>query len=80
MLGLMTIPISCPVITSPTPLLPSDSLSFFLIVFIFERERCRVRAGEGQREGETQNMKQVPGSELLSCQHRAQHGAPTHKL
>ena len=36
-------------------------------MFIFERkrERERVRAGEeGQRERETQNPKQAPGSEL----------------
>ena len=29
-----------------------------------ERERDRARAGEGQRERKTQNLKQVPGSEL----------------
>ena len=34
------------------------------LIFIFERERDRVRAGEEQRERETQNTKQVPGSEL----------------
>ena len=35
-------------------------------MFIFERERRRDRAqmGEGQRERETQNPKQAPGSEL----------------
>ena len=33
-------------------------------MFIFERERDRVWAGEGQRERETQNLKQSPGSEL----------------
>ena len=35
---------------------------FFFNVFIFERDRVGV--GEGHREGETQNWKQVPGSEL----------------
>ena len=33
-------------------------------MFIFDREMDRVGAGEGQRERETQNMKQVPGSGL----------------
>ena len=36
-------------------------------LFIFERERERERASmgkEGQRERETQNLKQAPGSEL----------------
>ena len=51
---------------------------FFKCSFIFERERERERThthththtqieckwGEGQREGETQNLKQAPGSEL----------------
>ena len=29
-----------------------------------ERERDSMRAGEGQRESETGNLKQAPGSEL----------------
>ena len=33
-------------------------------MFIFERDRETVRAEEGQRERETQNLKQAPGSEL----------------
>ena len=33
-------------------------------LFIFERERDRMQAGEGQRARETQNPKQAPGSEL----------------
>ena len=37
-------------------------------MFIFdsggERERDRAQVGEGQRERETQNLKQAPGSEL----------------
>ena len=35
-------------------------------MFIFEREseRGKASAGEGQRERETQNPKQAPGSEL----------------
>ena len=35
-------------------------------MFIFEREGDRVGMGEGQRERETQNLKQAPGSELLA--------------
>ena len=37
---------------------------FFKHLFIFETERDRAWAGEGQRERETQNSKQTPGSEL----------------
>ena len=33
-------------------------------MFIFERGRERVQVGEGQKERETQNLKQAPGSEL----------------
>ena len=33
-------------------------------MFIFEIERDRMRVGEGQRERETQNPKQAPGSKL----------------
>ena len=33
-------------------------------ILIFERERDRARVEEGQRERETQNPKQAPGSEL----------------
>ena len=36
---------------------------FFKCLFIFERERQSVSGG-GQRERETQNPKQTPGSEL----------------
>ena len=49
------------------------SFSFFN-VYLFLRDR--VRAGEGQRERETQNLSRSPA---LSSQHRARHGAPTHK-
>ena len=46
--------------------------SFFLMfIFIFDRERDRAWAREGQREGETQ--------EAPSCQHRAGRGAWTHE-
>ena len=34
----------------------------FIIFFVTERDRAQV--GEGQRERETQNLKQVPGSKL----------------
>ena len=33
-------------------------------MFIFEKERDRVSAGDGKRERETQNPQQAPGSEL----------------
>ena len=33
-------------------------------MFIFERHTDRMQAEEGQRERETQNPKQAPGSEL----------------
>ena len=40
----------------------------FLMLYLFLREREREsaseRLGEKQREGETQNWKQIPGSEL----------------
>ena len=48
-------------------------LKFFFNVYSFLIHR--VRAGEGQRERETSNLKQAPG-----CQCRAQSGARTHKL
>ena len=35
-----------------------------MFLFIFETERDRAWAGEGQREGETQNLKWAPGCEL----------------
>ena len=36
----------------------------FFNVYLFLRETDRAQAGEGQRERETQNPKQAPGSEL----------------
>ena len=41
---------------------------------VFERERMQV--GKGQRERETQNLKQAPGSELSSTECK---GAQTHE-
>ena len=38
--------------------------AIFFLIFLFGRQRDRVQAGEGQRERETQNRKQAPGSEL----------------
>ena len=35
-----------------------------MFMYFGEREKYRVRAGEGQREKETQNAKHGPGSEL----------------
>ena len=46
-----------------------------MFIYFWDRERAWV--GEGQRERETQNLKQAPGSEL---QHRARRGARTHRL
>ena len=47
-------------------------------MFIFERERDRVWAGEGQRE---KGRHRIQSSlQVLSCQHRARHGARTHEL
>ena len=34
------------------------------LMFIYFRKRERVQAGEAQRERETQNRKQAPGSEV----------------
>ena len=39
-------------------------LFILTFLFIFGTERDRAWAGEGQRERETQDPKQVPGSEL----------------
>ena len=38
----------------------------FFLMFIFERERQSVSRGRVEREAETQNLKQAPGSELLA--------------
>ena len=35
-----------------------------MVIFIFETERDRASVGKGQRERETQNLKQVPVCEL----------------
>ena len=35
-----------------------------MFLFIFETQRDRAWAGEGQRERKTQNLKLAPGSEL----------------
>ena len=53
--------------------LPFVLFKIFFNIYSFLRDRVRVR--EGQRERETQNPKQPPGS---SCQHRARRGARTH--
>ena len=49
--------------------------TIFLNVYSFLRDRDRAQAGEGQRERETWNLKQAPGSEL-----RASHRVRTHEL
>ena len=46
---------------SPSPYF--QILFFFQRLFIFGTERDRAWTGEGQRERETQNRKQAPGSE-----------------
>ena len=38
------------------------------LMFIFEGERYRREQGGAEREGETQNPKQAPGSELVSTE------------
>ena len=38
-------------------------------MFIFEREKETVWAGEGQREREIQTLRQAPGSELSARVH-----------
>ena len=35
-------------------------------MFIFERDTDRAQAGERQREREIQNLRQTPGSKLLT--------------
>ena len=37
---------------------------YFFLMFIFERGRQSVSTGGAERERETQNLKQAPGSEL----------------
>ena len=71
----ITITMDCSIIQTlrPHPLIFCLDLTwglesvFFLNVFIYfwrrERERDRAWAGEEQRERETQNLKQAPGSE-----------------
>ena len=39
---------------------------FLKCFHLFLRESCRVGGGKGQRERETQNLKQAPGSEMLA--------------
>ena len=40
-------------------------LNFLMFIYFFiEKERDRERVEKGQREQETQNLKQVPGSKL----------------
>ena len=46
--------------------------NFYVYLFLGQRESVN---GEGERERETQNLKQAPGSE-----HRARCGARTHGL
>ena len=48
----------------------------FFNVYFWERERQSASRGGAEREGETVWSK----LQALSCQHRAQHGAWTHKL
>ena len=54
--------------TLPSSVMHTDPAFFFnflnVYLFIFERERQSVRGGGAERERETQNPKQAPGSEL----------------
>ena len=43
---------------------PHEDTFFFNVYLLLREERDRARAGDRQREGETQNLKQAPGSEL----------------
>ena len=43
---------------------PGFFFKLFLTFLFIERERDSVRAEEGQRERETQNLKQASGSQL----------------
>ena len=53
-------------------------LSFFLcFIYFWDRERQSISGRGAERERETQNLKQAPGSEL---QHRAWRRARTHVL
>ena len=49
---------------------------FFTFIYFWETERQSTIGGGAEREKETQNPKQAPGS---GCQRRARHGARTHK-
>ena len=53
-------------------------LFFLTFIHFWEAERNRTWAGEGQRERETQNLKQAPGSEPSA--QTAQCGAWTHEM
>ena len=53
-------------------LLPSWNT--FFNVYLFFRQRDRVQTGEGQKERRHRIWSRL---QALSCQHRAQHGAPT---
>ena len=48
------------------------------IYFLRKRERDREWVGEGQRERDTHTIRSR--LQALSCQHRVQHGAQTHRL
>ena len=49
--------------------------NIFFCLFVFKGERDRVQAEEGQREKETQNLKQAPGSELSAQRQRQTEGS-----
>ena len=56
----------------------SGSFLYFFNVDLFLRER--VRAGEEQRERETQNPKQAPGSELSAQSPTQGSNSQTHEI
>ena len=55
---------SCFLLATSLPRVTTILISKNFLMFIYFWERDRVRAWEEQRERETQNLKQAPGSEL----------------
>ena len=50
--------------SNPAKFIETYLIFFYVFYYLFLTERDRARAGVGQRERETQNPKQAPGSEL----------------
>ena len=60
---------------------PAASFFFLMFIYFWEREKYRERACKQRRSRERERGRHRIGSRLqaLSCQHRARHGAQTHK-